>query len=164
MRSWPGRRTRWISLAILAAVVPATALAITLLPAAEAPPEGPEPAAPTVSSASSSRPATTSRPKPRATTTPPPSAPPEVRSTEQAAVAGPAAPAGGSDGGPGGDWRADHVDSIAMVPQPRPPATPYIAPGVEADISEADNDPGIDLGTLAPEPEAPYTPSAVQGP
>lgn len=91
-----------------------------------------------------------------------PGAAAEVRSTEEVVVAPePDAPVGGADSRAS---RADSADSAAMVPHPRPPATPYIAPGARADISEADIAPGIDLGTLVPEPEAPYVPPTVQGP
>jgi hypothetical protein len=51
--------------------------------------------------------------------------------------------------------RDARVRQDAMVPHPRPPAVPYIAPDVQAAIDSANNAPPINLGTLTPPKSAP---------
>jgi hypothetical protein len=48
--------------------------------------------------------------------------------------------------------REARVRQDALQPHPRPAATPLIAPGVQASISAANNQPPINLGTLTPSP------------
>ncbi|GAB2977997.1 hypothetical protein GCM10017788_18350 [Amycolatopsis acidiphila] len=50
------------------------------------------------------------------------------------------------------DERAARVSRDAMIPHPRPPAEPAIAPGVQEAYDSAFNAPPIDLGVLTPTP------------
>ncbi|PXY33462.1 hypothetical protein BAY59_10260 [Prauserella coralliicola] len=153
------RRTLWISLGSAAAVVPAAALAITLWPTETATPEPPASRQATVTeSVVAVRDLDEVRElkllaTPSAKPAPPPpppvtAAPVPVAGDAVAEEPEPAVPAAGT-----GDGDSDDIArQRAMEPAPRPPMTDYIAPDIQEDIDEAENGPGIDLGTLVPEP------------
>ncbi|MBK1786681.1 hypothetical protein [Prauserella cavernicola] len=173
MRSSLSRRTLWIPLALLAVAAPASVLTVAFWPqdqAARQPTA--RPAAPAGSVVAvrdldeirelrlltaaeptpASRPAAAPQPSPE-------TAPvvPQADAVVAEVAPAPAVPAGGSvsdsRGSAGSDGSSDAVArERAMSPAPRPPLVDTISPDIQQQIDEAENGPGIDLGTLVPEP------------